>query len=68
MELVDDCNELAGAAKFSHDFPESLTTDCVEVRGQINKGCVEVMVLFHAFLLELAKIMSVVPPPAQKLH
>ena len=53
MDLADYCDERAWAAEFFHDFPESLPTDCIEGLGQVNEGRVEVMVLFHAFLLEL---------------
>ena len=50
MELADNCDELG--SKFFH--AESILTGCIIVLGQINEGRVEVTVLFHAFLLELA--------------
>jgi len=53
MELADNCDELGWVAKFLCDFLESIPTDCIKGLGQINKGCVEVTMLFHAFLLEL---------------
>ena len=36
------------------NFPESIPTDCIKGLGQINEDRVEVTMLFHAFLLELA--------------
>ena len=53
MELADDCDESARAAKFLHDLPEAFPADCIEGLGQVNKGRVKVAMLFHALLLEL---------------
>ena len=39
--------------EFSHDFPKSVWADSVESLGQVNKGRVEVAVLFHTFFLKL---------------
>ena len=52
-ELADYCNECAWTAEFSHDFPKSVWADSVESLGQVNKGRVEVAVLFHTFFLKL---------------
>ena len=53
VELADYCNECAWTAEFSHDFPKSILADSVESLGQVNKGRVEVAVLFHTFFLKL---------------
>ena len=51
------------------NFPKSVWADSVESFGQVNKGRVEVSVLFHTFFLKLtSNIMSVVPRPAREPH
>ena len=56
---------LAGQPKLCHNFPKSVTTDCVKCFGKVDNGHVEVHILFLAFVLKLScravKIMSVVP-------
>ena len=55
------------APKGRQYFPETLTTDCVEVLGEVNNGGVEVLMLLLALFLNwsyrAAKIMSTVPRP-----
>jgi len=53
MELADDCDESARAAEFLHDLPKAFPADRIEGLGQVNEGRVEVVMLFHALLLEL---------------
>ena len=53
MQLADYCNECAWTAEFSHDFPKSVPADSVESLGQVNKGRVEVALLFRTFFLKL---------------
>ena len=40
--------------KLCHNFPKSLTTDCVKCFGKVDKGHVEVHILFLAFFLKLS--------------
>ena len=54
IELAYDGDEFVGAAKLAHDFPQSVSSDCVESIGEIHKGGVEVTVLFHTLFLKLA--------------
>ena len=58
MELPYHCYEFGRTNKLCHDFPKSLTTNCVKCFGKVDKGLVEVHILFLAFFL---KIMSIVP-------
>jgi hypothetical protein len=54
MELSHDCDEIAGAAKLLHDFPQAFSADRIESLGQIDKGHEEVAVLLLALFLKLA--------------
>ena len=54
IELANNGDEFVGAAKLAHDFPQSVSADCVESIGEIHKGGVEVTVLFHTLFLKLA--------------
>ena len=49
-------------AKLCHNFPKSLTTDCVKCFGKVDKGHVEVHTLFLAFSwsCRAVKIISIV--------
>ena len=42
-----------GQPNFPHDLPKSVPVDSVESLRQVNKGRVEVAVLFHTFFLKL---------------
>ena len=53
VELPHHCYELGRTAKLRHNFPKTLLTDCIKCFGKVNKGHVEVHVLFLAFLLKL---------------
>lgn len=70
MELTDKCDKLGWAAKFSHDFTESILTNCIKSLGLTNEGHVEITTLFFylSWSRQAAKIMSVVPRPVQKPH
>ena len=54
VELANDGDEFVGAAKLAHDFPQSVSADCVEGLGEIHKGGVEVVVLFHRLFVKQA--------------
>ena len=54
MELANNGDGFVGATKLAHDFPQSVSADCVEGLGEIHKGDVEVAVLFHTLFLKLA--------------
>ena len=54
MELRDNCDESAWAARFFHDFPDSVSSDSIEGLGHINGGRVKATMLFHTFLPGLA--------------
>ena len=54
MELANNGDEFVGAAKLAHDFPQSVSADCVEGLGEIHKGGVEVAVPFRTLFLKLA--------------
>ena len=54
MKLTYYGDELGWATKLSHDFPQTFPADSVKNLGQAHKGGIESMVLFLAFLLELA--------------
>ena len=54
MKLADNGDELVRTSKLFHDFPESTSADGIECLGQVDEGGVQVAVLFHAFLLQLA--------------
>ena len=53
MELSDNRDESAGAAKLLHYLPQALSADRIEGLGHINQGYEEVAVLLLAFFLEL---------------
>ena len=53
MKLLEDGEELGGAAEFEHDFPEALPADCVEGLCEVDKGSIKAHVLFPAFFLDL---------------
>ena len=56
MEEADDLGKFSGAAKlgkYTYD-PQSLLVDCVEGLRQVDEDCVEVHLLFNAFLLDLS--------------
>ena len=53
MELPHHCYEFGRTAKLCHNFPKSLTIDCVKCFGKVDKGHVEVHILFLAFFLKL---------------
>ena len=54
MELPHHCYEFGETAKLCHNFPKSPTTDCVKCFGKVDKGHVEVHMLFLAFFLKLS--------------
>ena len=54
MELASDGDEFVGVAKLAHNFPQSVSADCVQGVGEIHKGVEEVTVLFHTLFLKLA--------------
>ena len=54
MELPHHCYKFGRTAKLCHNFSKSLTTDCVKCFGKVDKGHVEVHILFLAFLLKLS--------------
>ena len=54
MEKVDDQCEFPWAAELSEDGPQSLPVDHVNGLGQVNEDCIEVHLLFDAFLLDLS--------------
>ena len=67
VELPHHCYEFGGIAKLCHNFPKSLTTDCVKFFRKVDKGHVEVHILFLVHILSATwsccavKIMSIVP-------
>ena len=54
LELPRHWYELGRTAKLCHNVPKSLTTDCAKCFGKVNKGLVEVPILFLALLLKLS--------------
>ena len=54
MELTHYFNESAWASKFLHDFPQAISTNGVELLGQVDKDGIEVRILLYAFFLKLA--------------
>ena len=54
MKLSDDGGEFVRASVLSHDSPKAISTDGVKGRGQIDKGGLQVSILFLTFLLELS--------------
>ena len=54
VEQPHYCCESGWRAKLCHNFPKSITTDCVKCFGMVHKGHVEVHILFLAFLLKLS--------------
>ena len=53
VELPHHCYELGRTAKFCHNY-QSLTTDSVKCFSKVDKGHVEVHILFLAFLFKLS--------------
>ena len=55
MERSDDADKLWWTAKLGQNGPQALTTDGIKRLRQVHKQDVEVLVLFTALLLQLAK-------------
>ena len=51
MQLPNQLDETARAAKLGHHLPEALTTAWVEGLGQVNEGRVELVILLLVFFL-----------------
>lgn len=55
IELSDCCDECFWVAELFHNFSsEFVPNNSIESIGQVNKGCVEMLMLFHALFLKLA--------------
>ena len=70
IELANDGDEFVGAAKLAHDFPQSVSADCVEGIGEIHKGgersqCCSI---HFSWRWRAVNNMSTVPWPARKKH
>ena len=64
MELTYDGDEPCWAAVLRHYSPQTLSTNSVEGLGQIDKGGVQVIVLFLTLLLQLPGSKHHVDSPA----
>ena len=64
MELTYDADELCWAAVLRHYSPQTLFTNSVKGLGQIDKGGVQVSVLFLTLLLKLLSSKHHVNSPA----
>ena len=53
MEKSDDLCKFLCAAEVGEDDPQSLPVDCVKALGQVNEDCIEVNLIFNAFLSDL---------------
>ena len=70
MELMHQWDEFLRTTKLCHDFPPSFITWSTKCLGEVNKCCVQIMVLFLTLPLSLhaANIILTVPHPSLKLH
>lgn len=53
MDLANNSNKLVWTVKFTHDFPESVSTHCVKSLGEVDVNCLNETMLFYALFMEL---------------
>ena len=54
VQALQDSDKFGGTSHFFHDYPQSIAVHGVKRFGEINKGCVEVTVLFSGLLHKLS--------------